>query len=320
VLQTETLTTYAEEMERLAATCPRATFYHSRTWVESLAATYPHMTFRSLVARDGDALAGFLPYFLIRRGPIVTAWSMPFGSYGGPVATDDRCASELLRAYASILARPGMLNASWIDFSSDEPCDEWERRTTRTHLIDLTPGFAALWTDRVEKQRQKRARRAQRLGVSVRRAGRSGDLARYFEIYCRRNAEWGDAAHHPLTLFRELLARGGDSVRLYVAEHEGAIVGGHFNFYWKNSVIAWTGMTTPERTSLQAGTLLYLECLKSACEEGFATYNLGESLGKASLVQYKESLGGVARDYTVHRRSSWLGKLAGLVRGALPGG
>lgn len=313
-MRTETLNTYTQEMERLAEACPDATFYHSRAWVESLATTYPRMTFRALLARDGDSLAGFFPYFLIRRGPIVTAWSMPFGAYGGPVATDGRCAAELRRAYESVLAMPGILNAGWIDFSGGESYAGWNRRTTSTHLIDLSRGFGSLWADLVDKQRQKRARRAQRLGVSVRRGDSSDDLTRYYEIYCHRMGDFGEATHHPLQLFSELLARGGDHVRLYVAEHDGVIVGGHVNFYWKDEVTAWTGVTTPESNPSQAGTLLYLEGLKLACEEGFASYNLGESLGRMSLVEFKESLGAVAHDYTIFRRPSWLGKLVAFIR------
>src|SRR5262245_64482785 len=99
-MQIDTVTTYTHEVEHLAAECRDATFYHSRTWVESVAKTYPGMTFRCLVARDAGAPSGFLPYFVLRRGPLLTAWSMPFGAYGGPVAADDRCAAELRHAYA----------------------------------------------------------------------------------------------------------------------------------------------------------------------------------------------------------------------------
>lgn len=314
-MQMETVTTYTQEMDQLATDCPTATFYHSRAWIESLAETYPRMGFRCLVARDADSVAGFFPYFLLRRGPLLTAWSMPFGACGGPVAADEQCAGELRRAYASVLATPGVITASWIDFSGTESLTGWERRTASTHLIDLSRGFESLWTDTIDKQRKKRWRRAQGMGVSVRRGDAGDDLRRYYDIYRSRMENLGET-HHPLTLFAELLERGGDSVRLYVAEHEGRIVGGHVNFYWKNTVTAWNGFTIAESNQFQPGTLLYIECVKLACEEGFDTYNLGESLGKPSLVAFKESLGGVPYDYTVFHRQSRLGKLAAFIRGA----
>jgi CelD/BcsL family acetyltransferase involved in cellulose biosynthesis len=315
-MKTETVTTYTQEMDHLAAQSRNATFYHSRAWVESLAETYPRMTFRCLLARQAGSLCGFFPYFVLRRGPLLTAWSMPFGAYGGPVASDDRCAAELRRAYASVLTTTGAINASWIDFYGTESLTGWESRTVSTHLIDLSRGFASLLTDTIEKQRKKRSRRARRLGVSVRRGDDGDDLKRFYEIYRDRLENWGETTHHPLTLFAALLERGGDSVRLYVAEHDGGIVGGHFNFYWKKTVTAWQGFTMPESNPFQPATLLYIECMKSASEEGFDTYNLGESLGKESLIAFKESLGGVPYAYRIFGRRSLLGKLAPFIRGA----
>lgn len=315
-MQTETVTTYTEDMDRLAGSCPEATFYQSRAWIESLIEIFPRMKFRCLVARDGGSVAGFFPYFLIRRGPLLTAWSMPFGTYGGPVAKDDNSDRELRRAYASVLSRAGVVTAGWIDFHGRNVGSDWDSVSTSTHLIDLSCGFDGLWTGTIERQRQKRFRRAGRSGVSVRRADSADDLRRYYEIYRGRLKDWGEKTLYPMTLFAELLERGGDSVRLYVAEHEGRVVGGHFNFYWKNMVTAWNGVTTPDSNHLQPGTMLYIECLKSACDEGFELYNLGGSLGKQSLIDFKESLGGVCYDYNLYRRRSLLGKIAAFVRGA----
>jgi hypothetical protein len=315
-MQTETVTTYTEEMDLLAGSCPDATFYQSRAWIESLIETFPRMKFRSLVARDAGSVAGFFPYFLIRRGPLLTAWSMPFGTYGGPVTPHKDCGRELRRAYASVLTGAGVVNAGWIDFHGRDVTPGWESVTTSTHVIDLSCGFDGLWTGTIERQRQKRFRRAGRLGVAVRPMETNDDLRRYYEIYCGRLKDWGEKTRYPMKLFAELLERGGDSVRLYVAEHEDRIVGGHFNFYWKNMVTAWNGVTTPDSNHLQPGTMLYIECLKSACEEGFELYNLGGSLGKQSLIDFKESLGGVPYGYNLYRRRSLLGKIAAFVRGA----
>jgi CelD/BcsL family acetyltransferase involved in cellulose biosynthesis len=155
------------------------------------------------------------------------------------------------------------------------------------------------------------------MGVSVSRGNRSDDLNRFYEIYCRRLESWWEKTHHPLKLFTELLTRGGDSVRLYVAERDGAIVGGHFNFYWKNTVTAWNGFTVPESNQFQPGTLLYIECMKLACEEGFEVFNLGDSLGKQSLIAFKESLGGVPYSYRVFRRRSAVAQVAAFIHGTV---
>jgi hypothetical protein len=86
------------------------------------------------------------------------------------------------------------------------------------------------------------------------------------------------------------------------------------NFYYRDSVTAWYGMTSTRAGDTQAGTLLYAVCMREACEAGFTAYNLGASLGRRSLIEYKESLGGTARVYRTLVRRRLLGSLAALAR------
>jgi len=258
-------------------------------------------------------MSGFLPYFIVRRGPIRSAWSLPFGTYGGPVALDSESAPDLIDKFANRVSSTGVLKAGWVDYSNLghwSPGAGWSRRVLQTHLIDISGGFEALWQEKFEHQRRKRARRAERMGVSVRRTSSSRDLRSFYGIYSDRIDQWGSGVRYPQSLFAYLLERGGDSVRLYVAEHEDSIVGGHFNFYFKDTVTAWMGVTTRESNPLQAGTLLYIQCLRDACEEGYRIYNLGGSLNKQSLIDFKESLGGMPYEYCQYTRRSILAKAA----------
>jgi CelD/BcsL family acetyltransferase involved in cellulose biosynthesis len=315
-MQIRTIDTYTRELDEVAARCDAATFYHSRVWLESLAVTFSRMSLRCLVAEDGGDLAGFLPFFLLKRGPVRVAWSLPFGTYGGPAAVNDRAAAELIEAYAAMLSRPGVVEVGWIDFGRLGPADGWTGQTMETHLIDLAGGFDELWTGSIERQRKKRTRRAKRLGITVRRARSADDVESYYQVYSRRMDMWGGegGVKYPPGLFVELLERGGDATRLYVAEHDGRVVGGHFNFYFKGMVTAWNGVTSPDSNYLQPGTLLYIHCLREACDEGYEVYNLGASLNKQSLIDFKESLGGVPYTYSSYRRRSLLGKAAALVK------
>jgi len=309
-MRIRTIDAYTDEIEAVARRSSAATFYHSRTWAESLAAIYSRMSFRSLVAEDGGEVTGFLPYFHIERGPLGSVWSMPFGTYGGPAALDGETASALVHAYEGVLSPLRVIEAGWIDFTNAGTDSGWKRETAQTHVIDLSAGFESMWETAIDRQRKKRTRRAERLGVTVRRSRTAEDVARYYDVYADRVDEWGQGTRYPQSLFLELLDRGGDSVRLYVAEHDGRIVGGHFNFYFGKSVTAWNGVTTPASNHLQPGTLLYIHCLKEACSEGYTTYNLGGSLGKRSLIDFKVSLGGVPYTYTLYRGRSIVGQAA----------
>jgi CelD/BcsL family acetyltransferase involved in cellulose biosynthesis len=308
---------YHRELERVADLSDVATFYHSRLWLESLAATFPRMSFRCLVSYAGKYPSGFLPYFIVRRGPFRSVWSLPFGTYGGPAALDGTVASALIDEFSRVVSSPGVVEAGWVDFGNaahETAGTGWSRHELHTHLINISGGFDTLWRETFEQQRRKRTRRAERLGVTVRRTSSRQDLTSYYQIYSSRIDQWGSGIQYPESLFARLLETGGDAVRLYVAEHDGAIVGGHFNFYFKDTVTAWMGVTTRESSTLQAGTLLYVQCLRDACSEGYRIYNLGGSLNKQSLIDFKESLGGEPYEYCQYRRRSILARAAALFK------
>jgi len=225
--------------------------------------------------------------------------------------------ARLIESFSRTVSLLGVAKAGWVDYGNRGkplPGHGWTSKKVITHLIDISSGFEALWQETFEHQRRKRTRRAERMGVKIRRTTSGKDLTSYYQIYCDRVDQWGSGIQYPESLFACLLERGGDSVRLYVAEHDGAIVGGHFNFYYKDTVTAWTGVTTKESNSLQAGTLLYIQCLRDACKEGYRVYNLGGSLNKQSLIDFKESLGGKPYEYGQHTRRSILGKAAALFK------
>ncbi|HEU4928977.1 MAG TPA: GNAT family N-acetyltransferase [Candidatus Krumholzibacteria bacterium] len=312
-MKIEVADTFPPELDAVADGAPRATFYHTRAWLESLADAYPRLASRCLIAHDGAAPVAFLPYFVTRRGPFVSLWSLPFGTYGGPVG-QIAAAGDLLRVFRSQSERRLVVEAGLVDFHNDIDPTGASVEHASTHVVDLSGGYDTVWRDRFDKSRRRRARRAQEAGVVVRRAAGDEDVRRFVEVYRTRLAGWDARSGHPDALFRALVARGGNRVRLSVAEHTGEVVGGHVNFYYKDAVIAWYGMASRRGDELQAGTLLYAEAMREACEEGFRTYNLGASLGKASLVEYKQSLGGVAHQYRIVRRRSFVGRALGLLR------
>jgi len=315
-MRIRTLETFPDELDAIAKESPDATFYHSAAWIRSVAAVYSRFSFRCLLAEEGTAVVGLLPFFFIKKGPFRSAWSMPFGSYGGPIAQGPDVRGELLRAYGRTLSRGNMIEAGWVDFRNAGPAPGpgWSTETCQTHLIDLRSGFEVLWAGAIDRQRRKRCRQAERAGVSVRRGDSPEDLRSYYEIYSRRLAAWGRSDRYPFRLFEELLRRGGQSVRLYAAIHEGRVVGGHVNFYFGSTVTAWNGMTSPEADEVQAATMLYAHCIREACGEGYAVYNLGASLGKQSLIEFKESLSGVPYRYQQYRRRSLVGAMAATVK------
>ena len=311
----DVLDEWVPELDALAARSANATFYHTGTWLRALRVAYPRMSLRVMVARDEGGPVAFLPYLETRRGFLRTLWSLPFGTYGGPVGKTEAC-ERLLHEYRAQMSVPGVVGVGCVDYTNALGAGDWDVSELSTHVVDISGGFDHVWRERFDKPRRRRARRAEEFGVTVRRGDGPEDVARFMNVYRERLSDWKTGSGHPETLFHTLAADGGDSVRLYLAEHEGAVIGGHLNFYYKEDVIAWYGMTSTSAGDTQASTLLYMVCMRDACEAGFRTYNLGASLGKRSLVEYKESLGGAPYTYRMLRRQRLGGRVAALVRRA----
>ncbi len=315
-MKIDLLDTFPAELDAVADASPLATFYHTSAWLLSFAEAYPRLRLRCLVARDGEAAVAYLPYFVSRRGPFSVLWSLPFGTYGGPVGrSDDTACEELLRAYRRQLSRPGVIEIGWVDFRNARGDGSAGAIASETHVVDMTGGFDVVWNSRYDKARRRRARRAEEAGIVVERGDGLHDVIRFFGVYRERLRDWDGGEGHPQQLFTSLVSRGGERVRLYLACQGEELLGGHLNFYYKDEVIAWYGMASARGGELQAGTLLYATCMREACEAGYRSYNLGSSLGKASLIEYKESLGGVVYRYPTFRRRRLAARVAAALRG-----
>lgn len=300
--------TFPSELDAVADASPRSTFYHTSAWLLSLVDAYPKLCVHCLVAEDGSRPVAFLPYVVARRGPLQALWSLPFGTYGGPVG-EEAVLGLLLAEFRRQGRARRVVELGWVDYHNRFDADGGAVETDTCHVVDLTGGFDAVWRERFDKPRRRRARRAEEAGVVVRRAAGDDDVRGFFDVYRSRLAGWESRGGHPEALFRSLLGRGGERVRMYVAVHQGNVVGGHVNFYYKEDVTAWYGMASERGDEFNAGTVLYATAMREACEAGYRSYNLGASLGKASLVEFKRSLGGVPHEYRTVRHHRFAGRV-----------
>jgi CelD/BcsL family acetyltransferase involved in cellulose biosynthesis len=311
----EALDHYPAELDDLALQADDSSFYQTSGWITSVEASFPHMRARCLVNRQGGRATGYLPYFIVRRGPVSILNSMPFGTYGGPVTRGgDSCAGALLEAYVRMTRAMGVLEVSWTDFwnRAGGPSGRVERYATR--IVDLTAGFESVWRNGFEKSKRRQVRKAEREGLTVVESADGSDIDAYYAIYNERIDEWAESFRYPKKLFEVLVGNGRRHARLFLVKQDDAVLGGHLNFYFKDTVIAWNGVTRRDSRGQQASTLLYSRLIQHACEHGFKRYNLGSSLGKRSLERYKASLGGAPHPYAHHRVTSCTGRVARLCK------
>jgi hypothetical protein len=314
-MRVDTVEQFTDALDEIALNSPEATFYHTGAWLRSLSVAFPALRLRCLVARGRSEVLGYLPFFLSRKGPLEAAWSLPFGTYGGPVGRgDEEVLRTLAAAYGRLCKRLSVHEVGIVDFSNRVEIPAFHTDAASTHVIALSEDFADTWEKAFHKSKRRQVRKALKEGLCVFESRSPEEVSSYYAIYRQRIADWKERFRYPERLFVELLARGGEGVGFFVARRGDEMLGGQLNFYFKDSAIMWNGVARDTADGTHASTLLYAECIRHACENGYRSYNLGGSLGKRSLVDYKESLGGVPYGYRTIRWRSPVGKAAAAVK------
>ncbi len=300
---------FPQELDDFALKAESAAFYQTGTWIKSIMKTYPDMKFMCAVAVDNGGVDGYLPFFISSRGPMRIMWSMPFGTYGGPVTSEAKGIGEaLVKAYFDYGKSCRKLQTVMVDFKNIYSYKIASAEKCSTQIINLEKGFESVWKDDFDKAKRRQARKGGKADLDVIEAATSEQFDDYFEIYESRMRSWGEKFYYSREFLRELITNGGESVKLYLVRRSGGVIGGHLNFYYRQSVIAWNGMMRSKEH--QAGTFLYARLIEDACKKGYQNYNLGGSLEKESLLRYKAGLGGEQYDYRMLVDIGYAGRAA----------
>lgn len=306
----------------LTAADPSASFFHEPVWVDCLAASFPHFRRAYFLARDdAGSLVGGIPAIRSVRFGLTQLFSLPYGTYGTPLvraATPDeagRVRRALVRRWVEETRRPGLVRAHLVPFGAAMPEPPgplppggefggmpagW-RRMERTHLVDLTVGWEALWSGQFDGDKRTEARKAQRLGVSVRREPGPAVADVIEGLYRRQSGAWRDHTPFPPGFLHRLVEAAPDRVAVWVARHEARPVAAEMVFHHRDTATVWLTCGETAARRLGAGNLIYSEIMEDACRRGLATFNLGGSRGRASIEAFKEAFGSRPVEY-----ATWL--------------
>ena len=303
----------AAELDEFVLRARGATFYHCSTWLNSLASVYGYRL-GYCTHRDGGELRALLPFADVSKHGLVHRQSLAFGTYGGPITApgaDPALAASLIAALKESLG--GRVQRLSLTGAPDpeRPEAAGEDARLRTQILDLRPGWDALFGGVFRKERRRQIRKAEREGVTVERSGDMADLSTYYEIYMEHAGDWGLATPTPLAHLSALVADEA-RVRFWVARHEGEIVGGHLNFHFRGMITAWNGTARKSKRHLAPSVLLYARNLELACAEGDSFFNFGGSGENDPLFDFKAAFGAVPVAY---RSDSWDGFPLGLLSG-----
>lgn len=311
--------------DRLLAADPAATFFHTPTWTDALLAAYPYYRFSWIAARDAAGhLAGALPVMAARRFGVTQLLSLPYGTYGGPLAAGataeerDRVREALVADWRRRARAAGVGRAELVlgpAPGEPPPAVEGsarERQPRETQVVDLSVGFERLWSAVVEGDVRTGCRKAEKSGVTVRAGAAPGDAALLDRLYREQAAGWRNHTPFPEGFLADLLARGtpaagapdtpaGGRVEAWFAERDGAPLAAQLVLLFRTTAISWLAPNTPDARRWNAPTLLYVRLMEALAARGVALFDLGGSPGNPGLAAFKAGLGGRPAAYDALR-------------------
>jgi hypothetical protein len=291
-----------EELERFIGSIPGATFFHTPAWLDSLEKAFGDFRVLWLTAREAGVLAGVMPVVRISRGPFLYLWSLPFGTYGEPLAMDGRVREALLAEFLRLARAPACLEAGAVLFRGESPARAPHGSSVmmeECRLVSLEKGFDEVWNTQWSSKRRQLARRGLDAGVVVRSLETEEEVKRFHAIYAGESRAWGGVHPYPERLFLELFRRRSGGVLFWGAFLNNDLLGGHIDFYHGEMAQAWQGGMTERAREFETGAILIKSAMEEACRRGCRVFNLGSSGGNRGILFFKESLGGREHRYAI---------------------
>lgn len=279
------------EWARLVASDPRAHVLQ-RPAVLRLAAG-PGWTPRWFEVRDADgALRAGMGYVERSRLGLRSVVAGAVGLYGGPVAApeDQDAESRLADAFADV-ARWRTLHRELVWAHPDPPRGSWARlQSLDAAVFDVdAEDFEAWWKGVFPKSRRNECNRSDRRGLVVDVEHDSASLEAFHPLYVERSATWG-IEPQPLDLLQRLVD-GFEEFFVFVTRGpEGRVIGAHVCIDLGDELFAWVG-TTERRKDVFPSTVIVREEARWCHTHGRRRLNLGSSIGRSGVKDYKRMLG-----------------------------
>jgi CelD/BcsL family acetyltransferase involved in cellulose biosynthesis len=274
---------------------PEALPFHHPSWSRVLSETYGYRPFVLAVPGERGRIRGGLPIMEVRSGFRRTRWvSLPFTDRCPPLAADRATAGRLVDL--ADRARE-QANVARLEVHADLPGRGVHRQPRGVgHVLSLSPDPELTFQAFSRSQVQRNVRKAERSGLTLRRADAPEDLTEsFYKLHLRTRRRLGVPVQ-PRRFFdflwRRLIAPGWGFVDL--AYHGRLPVAGAVFLTAGRTVVYKYGASEPSSWPLRPNNLIFWDAIRWGCENGFAAFDFGRSeLDNRGLRSFKSGWGAI---------------------------
>jgi FemAB-related protein (PEP-CTERM system-associated) len=289
----------AAEWDDYVARKPESNCYHLHGWRSAGARSYglraPYLVLR---ARPRGALAGVLPLFFVRGGPVRGyATTGLFGSYGPVLADDPEIASLLLREAVRRAREAGLASFRFKGFGPEPAAagfvslDHWVVAT-----LPLWRTADEAWCAIRGKERNL-VRKALRHGLTVHR-GRD-ELPAFYDVLAE-NMHHKGAPIYGRRWIEEVASSFGDACQVVTIHHQGRCVAGAVTLSYRGVITVPFASSRPDALTLGPNALLYWDIIARACGAGLDLLDMGTSLRDSTALRFKLHWGARTVPRSIH--------------------
>jgi FemAB-related protein (PEP-CTERM system-associated) len=269
-----------------------------------------HAFHTAAAVRIGAEAFGLRAHFLTLRGtdgrlhgvlPLVeqtiipwtrTLVSLPFCTYGGPLADDDSALTALVEA-AEQVAVEHSAKRIVLRHARAMPAIQRPENLDKVSMVLELPQSRDELARRLGSKLRSQIKRAERASPCV-RVGRTELLEDFYRVFCSVMRDLGTPVY-PRRFFDVVLRALGSAASVVVIDVDGEPVSGAVVVQWRDTVkVPWAG-TLYRMNPMAINMRLYWELLQLAVEQGCRSFDFGRSSRDAGTYRFKAQWGAQPR-------------------------
>lgn len=282
--------------ERWAAfvhSMPDANIFHHPAWIGLMAECYGYRPFVVAVCDENGEIQAGLPLMEVHSPLTGRRWvSLPFTDHCAPLSHDDVPPQGLFEYLSALQIEHGVPR---VELRSAVPYDGLGYRDNSQvlHLLRLSTDAQKVFNTFHRSQVKRSIAKAEREGVTVRRAEDGCDLDIFYDLHLKTRHRLG-VPIQPKRYF-ELLWRhivdAGLGFILLAYKDSRPVAGGVFLTY-KNALIYKYGASDRDYRRFRANHLLFWTSIRWGCEHGYKLFDWGKtSIDNTGLRNFKNGWG-----------------------------
>lgn len=289
--------------EDLVSTDVTSTFYHTPLWHELVVKTFKNYRNASKGFVFNDGTKAVFPFIEVKsrgffRGESRLKSSI-CGGYGGIISNGTLAEEQQQQINNFITSMRASISIECNPFAEGYTLpDSFSRKRDFVHFIPLEKGEDSIYKN-LSRGAKRSLNRADEQGVVVRRIQAQEELKSYFEVYRSTLKRWGDATRvtFPEKIFNTMFHKGGDAVKIWVAEKESKVIAVLTLVYWNRMVHGFHAAALKEYFDCCPNNILHMEAIRDAIKNNYRYYDFGASGEMEGVIRFKESMGAEKREF-----------------------